>query len=131
MREGLFCDLLRCFDNRSRSDAKVVDEFVRLAAVRDRANRKLMHLDAFGSDRAEHRITESTVRIMIFDGEEPPLRGPGTVQQRRAVDGDDTIEIDDPHGDAGGFQCVVGLQRFEERDACCDDREDIRRALAK
>ncbi len=33
MQEGLFCDLFSCFDNRSRSDAKVVDEFVRLAAV--------------------------------------------------------------------------------------------------
>jgi hypothetical protein len=98
---GLFCDLLRCFDNRSRSDARVADEFVRLAAVRDRANPKLMQLDAFRPNRAEHRITESTVCIMIFDGEEPPLRGPGTVQQRHAVDGDDTIEIHDPHGDAG------------------------------
>ena len=109
MQEGLFRDSFGCFDNRSRSDAKVVDEFVRLAAVWDRANRKLMNLDAFGSDRAEHRISKSTVRIMIFDGEEPPLRGPGTVQQRRAVDGGDTLEINDPHGDAGSFQSVVGF----------------------
>ena len=70
MRDGLFCDLFSCFDNRSRSDAKVVDEFVRLPAVWDRANRKLMHLDTFGSDRAEHRISEATVRIMIFNGED-------------------------------------------------------------
>jgi hypothetical protein len=57
MQEGLFRDSFGCFDNRSRSDAKVVDEFVQLAAVWDRANRKLMHLDTFGSDRAEHRIS--------------------------------------------------------------------------
>ena len=80
VREGLLYDLFRCFDNRSRSDAEVVDKFVRLAAVWDRTNRKLMHLDALGSDRAEHRISEATVRIMIFDGEEPPLCGPGAVQ---------------------------------------------------
>ena len=109
MQEGLFRDSFGCFDNRSCSNAKVIDEFVRLPAVWDRANRKLMHLDTFGSDRAEHRISKSTVRIMIFDGEEPPLRGPGTVQQRRAVDGDDTIEIHDSHGDADTFQRVVGF----------------------
>jgi hypothetical protein len=33
MQEGLFCDLFSGSDNRPRSDAKVVDEFVRLAAV--------------------------------------------------------------------------------------------------
>jgi hypothetical protein len=49
MQECLFRDSFGCFDNRSRSDAKVVDEFVQLAAVWDRANRKLMHLDTFGS----------------------------------------------------------------------------------
>ena len=130
MREGLFCYLFGCFDNRACSDAKVVDEFVRLPAVRDRANGELMHLDTFGSDRAKHRIPEAAVCIMIFNGEDAPLRGPGAVQQRGAVDGDDAIEVDDPYGDAGSFQCVVGLQGFEERDACCDDREDIRRVLA-
>ena len=101
MLEGLFCDLFGCFDNRSCSDAKVVDEFVRLPAVWNRANGELMHLDAFGSDRAEDCIPEPAVRIMIFNGEDAPLRGPGTVQQRGAIDGDDAIEIDDPHGDAG------------------------------
>ena len=78
-----------CFDNRSCSDAKVVDEFVRLPTVWDHANGKLMHLDAFGSDRAEHSIPEAAVRIMIFNGEDAPLRSPGAVQQRGAVDGDD------------------------------------------
>ena len=109
MQEGLFRDSFGCFDNRSGPDAEVVDEFVRLPAVRDRANGELMHLDAFGPDRTEHRIAEATMRIMILDGKEPPLRGPGTVQQRRAVDGDDTIEIHNPHEDAGTFQRVVGF----------------------
>ena len=130
MREDLFCYLFGCFDNRSCSDAKVVDEFVWLPAVWDRANGELMHLDAFRSDRAEDGVPKAAVRIMIFNGEDAPLRGPGAVQQRGAVDGDDAIEIDDPHGDAGSFQCIIGLQGFEERDAGCDDREDIRRALA-
>ncbi len=109
MREGLFCDLFGCFDNRPCSNAKVVNEFVRLPAMWDRANGELMHLDAFGSDRTEHSIPEAAVRIMIFNGEDAPLRGPGAVQQRGAVNGDDAIEIDDPHGDAGSFQCVVRL----------------------
>ena len=108
----------------------MVDEFLRLPAVWDRANGELMHLDAFGADRAEHSIPEAAVRIMIFNGEDAPLRGPGAVQQRGAINGDDAIEIEDPHGDAGSFQCIVGLQGFEERDAGCDDRKHIRRALA-
>ena len=103
MQEGLFRDSFGCFDNRSGPDAEVVDEFVRLPAVRDRANGELMHLDAFGPDRTEHRIAEATMRIMILDGEEPALRSPGTVQERRAVDRNDTIEIDDPDEDTGSF----------------------------
>ena len=79
MQEGLFRDSFGCFDNRSRSDAKVVDEFVRLAAVRDRANRKLMYFNTFWSDRAEHRITKATMRIMIFNGKDAPLSGSGTI----------------------------------------------------
>ena len=78
----------------------------------------------------EHSIPEAAVRIVIFNGEDASLRGPGAVQQRGAIDGDDAIEIDDPHGDAGSFQCVVRLQGFEECDTGCNDRKDIRRALA-
>ena len=108
----------------------MVDEFVRLPAVWDHTNGKLMHFDALWSDRTEHSISKAAVRIVIFNGEDAPLRGPGAVQQRGAINGDDAIEIDDPHGDAGSLQCVVGLQRFEKRDTSCNDREDIRRALA-
>lgn len=103
MQEGLFRDSFGCFDNRSGPDAEVVDEFVRLPAVRDRANGELMYFDAFGPDRTEHRIAEATMRIMILDGKEPPLRSPGTVQERRAVDGNNAIEIDDPDEDTGSF----------------------------
>jgi len=35
MQEGLFRDSFGCFDNRSRPDAEVIDEFVRLPAVWD------------------------------------------------------------------------------------------------
>ena len=35
-----------------------------------------MHLDAFRPDRAEHRISEAAVRIMIFDGEDAALAWP-------------------------------------------------------
>ena len=101
MQEGLFRDSFGCFDNRSCSNAKVVDEFVRFPAVWDRANRKLMHLDAFRPNRAEHCISETAVRIVIFNGEDAPLRGPGTVQQRDTVYGNNAIEVNDPHGDAG------------------------------
>ena len=130
MREGLFCDLFGCFDNRSCSDAKVIDEFVRFSAVWDCANGKLMHLDALGSDRAKHSIPKTAVRIVIFNGEDAPLCGSGAVQQRGAVDRDDTVEIDDPHGDTGCFQYVIGLQGLEERDASRNNRKDIRCALA-
>ena len=130
MREGLFCDLFGCFDNRSCADAKVVDKFVRLPAVWDRANGELMHLDAFWSDRAEHSIPKTAVGIMIFNREDTALRGPGTVQQRGPVEGGDTIEIDDPHGDTGCFQYVIGLQGLEERDAGRNNRKDIQCALA-
>ena len=80
VRNGLFRDLFDCLDNRSGSDAKVVDEFVRLPAVWDRADGELMHLDAFWSDRAEHSIPEAAVGIMIFNGEDASLRGSGAVQ---------------------------------------------------
>ena len=64
-----------------------------------------MHVNAFGPDRAEHRITESTVRIMIFDGKEPPLRGAGAVQQRCTVDGEilsrSTIRTETPAARGG------------------------------
>jgi len=95
--EGLLYDLFNCFDNRPRSDAKVVDEFVRLPAMWDRANCKLMHLNAFWSDRAEHCISETAVRIVIFNREDAPLCGPGTIQQRDAIYGDNAIEVNDPH----------------------------------
>ena len=91
----------------------MIDKFVRLPAVWDRANGKLMHFNAFWSDRAEHCISETAVRIMILNGEDAPLSGSGTVQQRGAINGNNTIKIDDPHGEACAFQCVVGLQGFE------------------
>lgn len=107
MQEGLFRDSFSCFHNRSCSDAKVIDKFIRLPTVWDRANGKLMHFNAFWSDRAEHCIAETAVRIMILNGKDAPLSSPGTVQQRGAINGDDAVEIDDPHGGAGSFQCVV------------------------
>ena len=109
MQEGLFRDSFGCFDNRSCSDAKVIDQLVRLPAVWDRANSKLMHFNAFWSNRAEHRISKAAVRIMILNGEDAPLRGSSTVQQRRAINGDDAIEIDDPHRESRAFQSVVGF----------------------
>src|SRR5512147_251440 len=125
----LFSDSFCRLDNRSRSDAKMIDEFVRLSAVWDRANGEFMYSDTFRTDCTQHSIPETAVGVMIFNGKDAPLRGLGAVQQRGTVDGDDTIEIDDTHGDACCFQCVVGLQGFKERDASRDNRENIRCAL--
>lgn len=58
----------------------MIDEFVRLPAVWDRANRKLVHFNTFGSDCAKHRISEAAMRIMVFNGEHTPLRRPRAIQ---------------------------------------------------
>ena len=94
--------------------------------MRDRTNRKFMHFDTFRSNRTEHRISKTTMRIVIFNREDSPLRNPRTIQQCGAVDRNNTIEIDDSHGDAGSFQYIVRLQCFKQRDAGRDDREDVR-----
>src|SRR5262249_29293410 len=90
-RGNLFGNSFGSFNNRPCSDTKVINEFIRLPTVRNCAHGELVHLDAFWPDRAEHRIPEAAVCIVIFNGEDTSLRGPGTVQQRCAIDGDDTI----------------------------------------
>ena len=61
------------FDDGSRSDSKIVDQFVRLAAPGDRADGQLVYHDPFGADGAEDRIAESAVGVVTFDPEEAPL----------------------------------------------------------
>jgi len=77
---GLFRDSFGCFDNRSCSNTKVIDELIRLPAVWDRANGELVYFDSFGSYRAQHGIPETTVRIMVLNGKDVSLCGPGAIQ---------------------------------------------------
>ena len=125
MQDGLFRDSVGCFDNRSRADSEVVDEFVRLPTMWDHTNRQLMHFDAFWADRAEHCVSETTVRVMIFDGDHASVGGLCGLDQSIAVDGLHGIRVDDADGDALLRQQIVRLQRLEQRHTRRDDRQRV------
>ena len=69
----LLDDMFGRFDNGARSDAIVVDELVRLPAVRNDAHREFMDFDAFGTHGVEHGIAHPAVCIMIFNRQELSL----------------------------------------------------------
>src|SRR5262249_49558238 len=102
----LLDDVFCRFDNGAHSDAIVVDELVWFPAVRNGANGELMDSDALGLDGVEHGIAQSTMRIMIFNGQQSSVRCRRASQQRRAIDRHDAVEIDDPRRDAGRLELV-------------------------
>ena len=96
-------DLLGGIDNRPDSDSIMVYEFFRLAAMWNFSHGEFVDLHALSSHRAEDGIPETSVRVVVFYREESSLCRIGTIQQCAAVDGSDTVEVDHPNGDAGGF----------------------------
>lgn len=66
---------LHGIDNGSRTEPEMIDEFVRLPAVRNLAHRDLLNPHAFASDGSQHRIAKPAMSIMILDRENPILRG--------------------------------------------------------
>src|SRR5215831_5333013 len=127
----LLDDVFSRFDNGSRSDAIVVNEFVRFSAMGNRPHCQLMNLDAFRTDRIEDSIAESPMCIVVFNRKDPVFGTPGALQQRGAIDGNDAVEIDHPYRDPCRFQMIVGFEGFEECDACRDDGQSIGGALSQ
>ena len=131
MLDRLLDDVFSRFDNGSRSDAKVVDEFIRFAAMGNGPHRQLMDSDAFRADRVEHGIAQAAVRIVVLNGKNPALGGPGAFEYRRPVDGNDAVEIDHTYSNARCLQLVISLERLVECNSSRDDRKGIGCTLAQ
>ena len=71
-------DLLGCFDNGTRSDAKMIDEFAGLAVAGDYPNRQLVHRHSVCAQRPEDGIAEFAVDLVIFDVSEMGRNAPAS-----------------------------------------------------
>src|SRR5207248_1616779 len=67
--------------------------------------------------------------IMILNREDSALRGSRAFQEGGSIDRHDTIEINDPHGDARFLEPIIGFQGLEQRDAGRHNRQLIGLAL--
>ena len=95
----------------------------------DLAHREFMERDAFFSQRGEHRVSETAVRIMIFDRDDNAADGPARRYQCLAVNRLDAEEVDNAHCEAVDPQLIVCRESFGERHPAGYDQRAVSIAL--
>ncbi len=110
-------------------DAVAIHQLVRLTAAWNLTDRKPADGHPGRCDRLADRVTDAAGRVMILDGDHDAVGRARGIAQRRCVDRLNGIHVDDADGNAVLLQLIVGLERFEDRDAGRRDRRDVRIAL--
>ena len=62
------------FHNASGVNAEVRQQFRRLAGTRQRRHRELVDFDSVHAEFARDRVTQTTFKVMVFDGDNGTVR---------------------------------------------------------
>src|SRR5205814_2907559 len=86
-------------DNVPGRDTGPIEQFFRLPAARDLADRETVHDHAGIGHGRRHGVADAARCVMVLDGEQLAASGAAGGDERVAVDRRDRIEIDDADGD--------------------------------
>jgi len=124
-RRGVVEDLTYGADDRGAADAVALEQLPWRAAPRDLAHGQAVDDDAGVGQRLRHRRAEAALGVVVFHGQERAAGRARRLEECRAIEGLEAIEVDDTEGNALRGQLVRRGQRLVQGDPGGDDGEAV------
>src|SRR6185312_2611419 len=101
------------------------------SAMRDHTHGQLVSPNLFLRQGRQDGIAESSMGIVVFDGNDNPACGPRRGDQFVAIDRLNAEQVDDPDGNVLFLKLLIRCQSLEDRDAACNNECPVPVALSK